>query len=343
MNTQTLVGLWKANVPPGIWMYIPFWIGAIILALDGGTPEWGTLTLFMVAMLVLTSIAEFANKYADKDEDWLYWPSNPLTTGELEVGAARKAFIIQNALAGALLVALLLVTLNYALIAAMVVGWLAALTYSVPPFRFKETLVGPIVVALGDALLPLVAWLVVAPANSYIIGFSIFCFVFAAGVGITVKLRKTYHALHHGLIHVEPGENANDVATVGFRLSFKTATILEIVLTLGAFALIPVFWYAGILDTPISIALLSLPLGLTILAVILRVREPIENSPKCALLFGASWIFIIISLFVVGLAEVLPWSLILLACIVYAIGGPLLFRTIHPVQLRALKAPWQEM
>jgi hypothetical protein len=324
-------------------MYIPFWIGAIILALDGEAPEWGTLILFMITMIVLTSIAEFANKYADREEDWLYWPSNPLTTGELDVGAARRAFILQNALAGALLIALLLVTQNYGLIIAMIAGWLAALTYSVPPFRFKETLVGPLVVAVGDALLPVVAWLVVAPGNSYIMAFSIFCFVFTVGVGITVKLRKTYHAYDRGLIQVDQGKSVYDLPTVGFGLSVRTSAILEIVLTLAAFALVGVFWYTGMLDMPISIALLSLPLALTLLAVVLRVMKPLDNGPKCALLFGASWIFVIISLFVVGLAEMLPWGMILLACIVYAIGGPLLFRTIHPVRLKAIKAPWQEM
>lgn len=324
-------------------MYLPFWFGAIFLGLNGKDAEWGPIVLFLVTAIVLTSIAEFANKYADRDEDWLYWPSNPLVTGELDAADARRALILQNVVAGALVIALLVVTLNASLVVALVVGWLTALTYSVPPFRFKETPAGPLVVALGDALLPVVAWLIVAPADSFIAAFGAFCFVFTFGVGITVKFRKTFHALNHGLITSKRGSNIYNLSTVGFKLNVKGSMVLEAIAALGAFVLVAVFWYLGIFDMPLSIALLTVPLALTVLAVGLRIKDPLGNGPKCAVLMGAAWIFIILSLFVVALTSLLPWGLIVLACIAYAIGGPLLFRTIHPFRLSAVKAPWEGM
>ncbi|MBM3157672.1 MAG: hypothetical protein FJ004_10375, partial [Chloroflexi bacterium] len=75
---QTLAGLWKANVPPFVWLWSPFWIGAIILGLDGATPEWTATGIFLATMAVLIAIAQYANTYADREEDRLYIPSNPL-------------------------------------------------------------------------------------------------------------------------------------------------------------------------------------------------------------------------------------------------------------------------
>ena len=324
-------------------MYLPLWIGAIILGLDGEAPEWGPIALFMATAIILYSIAEFANKYADRDEDWLYWPSNPLVTGELDAGTARNALVLQNIAAGLLLVALLLVTLNYSLIIALIAGWFIGLAYSVPPFRFKETLAGPFVVALGDAILPLVGWLVVAPANSFIGAFFLFCFVFTFGVGITAKFRKTFHALNRGLIQVERGGSIYNLSTVGLKLKVKTAMPLEAITALGAFILVPIFWHLEIFDMPLSIGLLTLPLALTVLAIVLRVKDPLNNGPKCALFMGMAWIFIILSLFAVALTSLLHWGLIVLAIVVYTIGGLVLFRTIQPFGLKALTAPWQEM
>src|SRR4030042_2287622 len=139
MKKQTLTGLWKANVPPFVWLWSPLWIAAIILGLDGAAPEWAAIGLFLATMTVIIAITQYANTYADRDEDWLYIPSNPLVTGELTAKTARNVFILQNILAGLLLLPLLLITGTYHLIVAMIVGWFVGLAYSVPPFRFKET------------------------------------------------------------------------------------------------------------------------------------------------------------------------------------------------------------
>ena len=59
------------------------------------------------------------------------------------------ALVLQNALTGLLLIGLLLVTFNYQLIVAIAAGWFVGLTYSLPPFRFKETVAAPVLYALG--------------------------------------------------------------------------------------------------------------------------------------------------------------------------------------------------
>ncbi|MBM3156866.1 MAG: hypothetical protein FJ004_06235, partial [Chloroflexi bacterium] len=308
----------------------PLWLACIILGLDGETPEWGPLVLFFITLMIIGAIAQFSNTYADRDEDWLYGPTNPIVTGELEVNLARRAFILQNIVAGMLLIALLVFTLNYALFVTMIVGWFAGLSYSVPPFRFKETVFHPIIFALGLALFPVVAWLIVAPFNDFIIAFAAFFYVWCFGFGITQKFRKTHLALNAGLIKLKPGENIYDLNTVGFKLKVKTAMTVEAVMLAGSFILVPVFWHLGIFDSTLSIALLALPLPLTILGLFLRTKDPLHNSPKCNKFLGLAWIFIILILFATSVSSLIHWGFAILACLIFIIGFPLLVKLIHP-------------
>jgi 4-hydroxybenzoate polyprenyltransferase len=343
MNRRTLLAIWKLNVPFGAWMYLPLWIGAIILGLDGGAAEWGVVALFLATAIIIYSIAEYSNKYSDRGEDRLYWPSNPLVTGELDVRTARNVLILQNVVAGLLLAALLAVTLNWSLIGALIAGWFVGMAYSVPPFRFKETVHGPFVIAVGDALILLVGWLVVAPLSGLVIGFAAFFFVYAIGFGITVKFRKTFRALKDGLIRIEEGSSIYDLNTIGFKLKVKTAMALEAVTTLGAFVMVPVFWHLGIFDMGLSIGLLTLPLVLTIAGLVVRIRDPADSGARCALLIGMAWICIILTLFAVALASVLHWGFAILGCVIVLVGGLVLLRTIQLFGSKAVSARLQEV
>lgn len=337
MKGRTLIGVWKANLPQWVWPCFPLWIGAIFFAL-GRAPtlsEWGPIALFLVTVTLLIGIAEYSNTYADRDEDWIYVPSNPLVTGELAAGTAKKALILQNILAGLLLIALLVITLNYYLILAMMVGWLVALTYSLPPFRFKERVVAPFFFALGSALVPIVAWLCVEPSltvkNGFIIAFAAFLFLgsFASVIPMT-KLRKTFDALNCGQIQVEESGSVYNIRTVGLKLKVKTAIALEVIAGLGAFILVPIFWHLGIFDMALSIALLTLPLAFTILAVVLGIKDPVRNARKCEQLVGMASLFIVLSFFAVALTSVVHWGFAILACFVFLAGFILLFKVVHP-------------
>ena len=336
MSWRSLVGVWKANLPQWVWWAFPFWIGAIVFALDGRAPEWGTVILFLATVAVLYSIAEYANTYADRDEDWLYVPSSPLLTGELDAGTAKKAFILQNILGGLLLIALLVVSnFNYWLIIALAVGWAVGLTYSLPPFRFKETVAGPFFWALGLGLLPIVGWLAVEPSltarSGLILAFAGFWFVHSIGVAITMtKLRKTFDALMGGHIQVEEGRSVWDLRTVGLKLRVKTAVAIEAITGLGAFILVPIFWHLGILDMGLSIALLTLPLVFMILTVVYRLKGPVRNTRKCEQFGGMDYLFISLLFLVVALTSVLHWGFIILVSIVFAVVFLLLFRVVHP-------------
>jgi len=347
MNARTLIGLWKANVPPWVWICFPLWIGPIILGLDGRAPQWLPIALFLATVTVIMSISEFANTYADRDEDWLYGPTNPLVTGELAVRTTRNVFILQNILAGLLLAALASITLNYALIIAMIAGWFVGLAYSLPPFRFKETIAGPFFFALGLALLPIVAWLSVEPSltaqNGFIIAFAALFFLHSFGFGITLKFRKTFHALNAGLIWPEHHSSVYNISTVGFRLNVKSAMALEAITTLAAFILVPIFWHLGIFDMALSIVLLTLPLALTVLATVLRMKDPVNNSPKCMLFMGMAWIFMVLALFVVALTGFIHWGFAILACIVFVVGFIVMLRVIHPFGAKAMATPWREI
>jgi len=136
---------------------------------------------------------------------------------------------------------------------------------------------------------------------------------------------------------MEQGGSLYNLSTVGFQLKAKSAMALEAITALGAFILVPVFWHLGIFDAAISIALLTLPLPLTALAMILRFMDPVNNSSKYKMLMTLAWILIAVILFGVGLASLLPWGLVVLTCIVILAGFPLLVRIVHPWGCKSLK------
>jgi len=344
MNRQTLKAIWKANIPPMVWMCSPLWVGTVIIGLDGEVPEWTPVILVLAAVALLMAIAEFANTYTDRHEDKVYFPSNPLVTGEILAVTAKKAFIVQNIVAGAIIVALALVTLDYRPIIALLVCWFICLAYSMPPFRLKETPASPFILALGIMLQPLAAWLVVAQLNSFMIAFAVFLFTYTLGFGITQKFRKTTHALKAGVIKVEPDGSIYDIRTIGFTLKVKTAMVLEAFTTLGAFIMIPIFWHLDIFGASLSIALLTAPLLLTVLSILLRIIDPIGNGPKCALVMTMAWEFIGLILLAVALASLIHWGYAILVCIIIVMVSILLTKTIHPFQLKkAITSPWQEL
>lgn len=333
MNIRTLTAIWKANLPQWVWACLPFWIGSLIFALNGRTPHWGTLALFMVTVIAIQAIAEFANTYVDRDEDRVYVPSNPLVTGELAEGTAKKALILENVVAGLLLLALLLVTLNYYLIIAIVAGWFTGLAYSVPPLKLKETIAGPFCFALSAALVPIAACLFVGPLNDFMIAFSVFLFVATFGANIsTGQLRKTAEALNHRQIKTAGGNSLYNLRTIGLRVKVKTAIALEAIAGLAAFILVAIFWHLGIFDRTLSIALLSLPLIFTVLTVVFRLKDPVGNARRCVELAGLAALFAMLSFFSVALTSVLHWhwGYSVLACIIFLIGFGLLFRQIRP-------------
>ena len=330
MSRRTLAGLWKANCPQWVWIISPLWFGSTILALRGEAHDWVAIAIFLVTVTVGMGIAEFAGTYSDRDEDRLYGPTNPLATGELDAGTARKAFILQNVVAGSLGFALMLVTLNFPLTIAMIVGWLVGLSYSLPPFRFKETVAGPFLHGLGIALLPIFAWLVVAPLDSFVVAFSAFLLVNSFGFGITMKFRKTLLAYSAGLSKAGQGGTINSASTVGFKLSVRTATALEAIGTLGAYVLVPIFWYLGIFDSALSIVLLCLPFPLSVAGLLLRIRDPERNGERSVWLLGTAWILIIISLLAVAVASLVHWSFAVLICAIFVLVFSSLVRFVHP-------------
>lgn len=343
MNSRTLIALWKANMPPLAWGCSPLWIGAIIFSLDGSVPEWKAIGLFAVSVLLIQAISEFANSYTDRDEDKVYFPSNPFVTGELDAKTAKKAFVIENVIAATLLIALLTVTLNYTLIITMIVGWFAGVAYSLPPFKAKGTIAGPFFIALGCALLPISGWLLVAPLNDFIIAFAVFFFIHSLGYGITHKSRKTFHALSQGLIQPEQSANTYNLKTVDLGLKIRTALALEAVTTLGAFILIPIFWHLEIFDKTLSIGLLTLPLVFTALSIAIRIKDPIKNGQKGVAFMTMGWALIILIFFAVALTSLIHWSFVILACVAFLAGFALLLRTVYPFGREAVTAPWQEL
>lgn len=323
-----------------MWIGSPAWIGAVILGLDGKAPEWVGLALFIATVLTIQSIAELANSYTDRDEDRIYGPTNTIVTRELDAGIAKKILVLQNIVAALLIAALAVVTLNYALISVMIIGWFFGLAYSVSPFRLKETVNGPLAHAIAFALLPVAGWLIVEPSltaqNGFIIAFAALLFLHSFGLGITLKFRKTLLALDSGLIQVEQNGSMYNIETIGFKLKFRTAMYLEELTSLGAFILVPIFWYLGVFDTALSIGLLALPLPLTASAMILRMKDPIKNSSKYKVLMTLSWILIVVMFLGVELASIINPGFAILACVVSLAGFPLLVRIVHPWGAKSL-------
>jgi 4-hydroxybenzoate polyprenyltransferase len=345
MNARVLAALWKAAVPHWVWLGIPAWLGAVLLSLNGGTPDWGPLFLFVVAVVTIQALAEFANSYTDREEDQLYGPTNTLVTGELNSGTAKRVLILQNVVAACLLLSLLVVTRDYALILVMLVGWFFGIAYSIPPFRLKETIHAPLSHAIAFALLPIAGWLVIGSSltatNGFILAFAGVLFLHSYGLGITLKFRKTLLAVESGLISPpRHGGGLYSVKTVGFGLRFRTAMNLEEITSLGAFILVPIFWALGIFDARMAIPLLAVPMPMTALAMSLRRVDPIKHSSKYKVLMTLSWGLIVVILLGLGLATYVHWSLAAVLCIAVLAGFPLLVRVVHPWGAKSMQASY---
>ena len=344
MSIRTLVALWKANVPHWVWLGCPAWVGAVLLGLDGGAPEWVPLAVFILTVAIIQGAAEFANSYTDREEDRLYGPTNTLVTGELSAETARRAIIAQNVIAAALLIALVVLTRNYTLTLVMLTGWFFGLAYSVPPFRLKETVHAPFSHAIAFALLPVAGWLIagssLTASNGFILAFAGILLLHSYGLGITLKFRKTLLALDSGQLKVARGGSIYDLNTVGFNLRFGTAMGLEEITSLGAFIPIPIFWSLGIMDTALSVALLAAPMPLTALAMILRRLDPVRNSSKYKVLMTLAWGLIVVTLLGAGIASFVHWSLAIPICISVLVVFPLLVRIVHPWGCKSLDASY---
>lgn len=330
-------------MPPLVWGWSPILIGAIILALAGNAPEWDAIGFFAAAVALIGALWEFTNSYVDREEDIIYFRSNPFVTGELDAATAKKALIIESIATAALLIALLAITLNYKLFTTLVVCWFVGVAYSLPPFRAKKSIMAPFSLALGCTLLPISSWLVIAPLNNFIIAFAVFFFLHSLGYGVTHKFRKTYHALTHGIVCPEKGGNTYDSRTIDIGLKLKTALILEASTTLGAFALVPLFWYFDMFDTTFSIGLLTLPLICTLLSIAVRVKDPVGNAQMGVMLMTMAWALIILVLFATALSTLIPWSYAIPVCVAFLVIFALLLRTVHPFTLKAIYAPWREL
>jgi len=313
--------------------------GAVFYA-AGGTPDasdWPSIGLLLAATaLILGTASQFANAYADRNEDRLYFPGNPLVTGELDAGTARKVLIAQNILCGMLVVALLVVSdFNYRLIIAVVAGWAAGLAYSLPPLRLKETKAGPFTHALAAVLVPLAGWLVVERSltaqEGFIIAFAAFFFVHLVAFSTTVKLRKTLENLNGGRVQVEEGKGILDLKTSGLGIKVKTAMAVETTVGLGAFILVPIYWHLDIFSRELSIALLTLPLAFMALTALFRIKAPLENAYKCAFFMGMTCTFIVFSFLGVALADLIHWGFIVLVFVFFIAVYAILQRATRPL------------
>ncbi len=344
MSVRTAVALWKANVPHWIWIGAPAWIGGMLIAYQSQQLQWGAISVFVLAVLTIQAAAEFANTYTDRDEDRLYGPTNTIVTGELDAGLARKVLIAENILAGALLVVLLALTLNYLLILVVVLGWFFSVAYSLPPFRLKETPLSAFSHAIAFALLPLAGWLVVEPSllaqNGFILGFAGVLFLNSYALGITLKFRKTLLALNSGLVRLEPGGSIFSISTVGFNLNFRSAMTVEEVTALATFLLVPILWGLGVFGTTLSVSLLALPMTCTIMAVFLRERDAVANSSRYKMLMTLSWALIVVLLFAVGLAQHVHYGYSIAASLALLAGFPLLVRIVHPWGSKSLSSQY---
>ena len=334
MNRRNLVGILKANSPQYVWAGLPVWIGASFAAL-GRSPtlsEWGPISLLLVTMFVIIcTVGQFSNAYADRHEDWLYVPSNPLVTGELDAGVARVALIVQHILCGLLVIALWVVTHKHWLIVVLVVGWLVSLQYSMPPLRLKETIVSPFAQGICTVLSLFASWMVVSNLNLFIIAFGVFLFLIMLAFGTTVKLRKTFEDYRSGQIQVEEGKGVWDLKTSGLGVKVKWAVAMEVFAGLGAFILLPIYWRLGIFENALLIPLVTLPLLCMILIVVFRIKDPLENQDKCVKLMAMTNVFIIFSFLGVAFVNVLHWAFLILVFFLFMTVFFVLERAIRPV------------
>ena len=278
--------IFRANYLHWVGPLFLLWLGLIFWGL-GGFPatasQWGTIIFSLLVAAFIICITEFADIYSDRFDDQVYRPSNPLVSGDLKIGTARKIFIAENIIGVPLLASLLWVTGNYPLILALIAGWIGGLIYSLPPFRLKgRKIIGPFEFGLSCAIIPLVGWLVVRGLDPsldpfFIAAFALFLFVGGSGVGITTKLRRTSEAFNSGLIS---GSNVFNLETIDFGLKVKNAMILEAILVAGAIILIPVFGFLEIFEQILVIFLVSFILPPVLIGFALRFREPIRNLKK---------------------------------------------------------------
>ncbi len=331
MNRRRLIAVWKLGEPQWVWTGFPVWIGSIFAGLDRAPTlsEWGDIALFLATMVaIVTTFVQFANNYADRYEDRIYCTANPLVTGEVDAGTAKKAFIFQTFVLVSLLIALYIVTRNYQLMITLLFGCAVALVYNLPPFRFKEKFFNPLLFGLFMGLNPIFAWLAVSDLNRFIIAYAGFFFLHELAFGTTNQLRKTAEAVRVGEIKVDE-DNIYNTKTV-IKLKLKTLVALEAISGLGAFILIPIYWHLGIFDMPLSVALLTLPLIFMILAVAFRVKDPIGNYRKCEQFMGMSVLFTVFSFLGVALSGSLHWAYIILAFIFFTVMFAQLQRAVRP-------------
>jgi len=287
----------------------------------------------MFTAIMVQATSEFANTYIDRHEDQIYVPSNPLVTGELTEGTAKKALITENIVEGLLLVALLLVTQKYYLIITMAVIWFVGLAYSLPPFKLKETIAGPFAFALPTALIPIAAYLLIGSLDIFIIAFAILLFVGTFGANIsTGQLRKTAEALTHGLIKIEESVSICNIKTIGLGVKFKTAMALEAIASLTALILVGIFWHLDVFPMVLSIALLASSSPFALLTVLFRIKNRVGNAQKCVEFAGVAALFVMLSFLSVALTTVLHWhwGFVILACIGFLIVFALLFKQVRP-------------
>ena len=261
-----------------LWLGLIFW-GMGTTALEG----WGTTIFALLVGVFIICMTNFADMYSDRIEDIIHRPSNPMVTGDFTIEDGKRIFIVENIISLLLLVALFVVTHNYALILALAAGWIGGLLYSLPPFRLKaRRIIGPFEFGLCCAIIPLVGWLVVKPLDSFIAAFALILFVGGTGAGITTKLRRTAEDFHAGKIS---GHDIFNLKTTDFGLKVRESLILEATFLVGAVVLIYIFGQVGIFDRTLSLYLVLFSLPLILAGFLLRGRDPIRNLKRAELSF----------------------------------------------------------
>ncbi|MBE0481853.1 MAG: UbiA family prenyltransferase [Dehalococcoidia bacterium] len=333
MSKRTLLGIWKANHPQWIWACLPFWAGSLLFASGGVSPDRGILALFIAAVVTLQATAEFANTYVDRYEDRVHFPANPLVPGELGPAAARKALLLECSAAGLLLLALLLVSLNYYLVLAMLAAWAIGMAYSLPPLRLKKTAAGPLSFALSTAAIPIAASLVFGMPGMFMIAFALFLLIGTMGANLsTGQIRKTLESLVRSKKAPDRDVNIYELSTHKLGISIRTAVALEILAGLAALILVAGFWYAGVFDRALTIALFSSTLPFLAMTAVCRLRNPLKNFQRCVEFAGISALLIMLSYFSLSLTGVLQWHwyLAALASAAFLAGFFLLLKHVHP-------------
>jgi len=302
--------IFKANFFHWVFFLLFLWLGLIFLGL-GRFPhpdEWGIIVYSIFVATFTVCITEFADIYADRFDDKIFRPANPLASGEISHQTGKKIFILENILGIVLLVSLYILTKNLPLILALTLGWISGLAYSLPPLKLKERkIIGPVEFGFCCSLLPLVGWLIVKPLTSFILAYMLILFIGGIGVGIATKLRRTSEALNYGLFANNPETNPLNLKVLGFSLKVKTAIILEAIFTIGAVILIPVFYILKIFNPTLTILLLLASTPPVLAGITLRIKNPIKDvkhSQKTFTIFCLSLPLICIATFIAALITI---------------------------------------